>query len=93
MGPQAYIAIVLAVVQLATTVVLFLVSRLLSDNKDAINELRRWIKDVNNANDQAIRDLTQVVEGVRSSVGDLGKSVAKMEVFAELLREERHRAK
>ena len=93
MEPQLIVAIVLGIVQVATTIVLFLVSKLLSDNKDAINELRRWIKDVNTQNSQALRDLALVVERVREGLSDVSTSVAKMEVFAELLKEERsHRA-
>lgn len=93
MDPQMIVAVILGIVQIATTVVLFLVSKLLSDNKEAINELRRWIKDVHTDNDQAIRDLTTVIEGVRSKLGEMSEAVARMEVFAEVLREERSRAR
>lgn len=93
MGPQAYIAIVLALVQLATTIVLFLVSKLLQDNKEAIGELRKWIREVSVENNQSLKELTSSMSCMREKLNDIEVSVARMDVFAEMLKDERRRAR
>ena len=82
-----WLTLMVALISVVMTVVLFLVGRLLSANKDAVDELRIALRDQSVNNQQAFRDIFSCLSKLRTQLGGANERIARLEGVHEASQE------